>query len=230
MVLEPDFDLSSTALEQAIARVRPNLVVLDRPNNPTGKLWSAALIEDAAKRHPECLVVVDEACADYSSSSMVGAVDQLQNLVVVRSLSKLGMAALRVGAVVAHPEVAAELEKGRLPYNVDAFARLAAQHVLDTRGEWLTARVDEVVRERERLSTELAKLGGVRVFPSEANFVLIEVANAEAVWSGLLERRVSVKKFGGPEALRQCLRVTIGTRRENDLFFAALVEALDQRH
>jgi histidinol-phosphate aminotransferase len=157
---------------------------------------------------------------------MVEWVGRVPNIVVLRSLSKRGLAALRIGGAIADREVASELDKGRLPYNVDAYAQLAGTYLLETQGAQFSEHVRATVAERKRLEVELSKQPRVCVYPSSANFLLLQVPRAEASWRALFDRGVLVQRFGAPDSISSCLRVTVGTRDENDRFLQAFSEAL----
>lgn len=230
LLLNPDFSLPAQALAQAMEEARPKVVFFDRPNNPTGALWDAHLLEGTAAANPGCVVVVDEACADYACESMADRVKSNPNLVVLRSLSKLGLAGLRVGAAVCHPDTAAQLERGRLPFNVGALAQAAAAHVLGHHGDILDEHVRKVLAERERTAALLAGMTRVKLFPSHANYFLLRVKDAQRVWNGLQEKGIFVQRFEVPPALADCLRVTVGTPEQNDIFVSGLSRALDACH
>jgi histidinol-phosphate aminotransferase len=223
--LDADLELDEPALVAALADRRPNLVFFARPNNPTGGVWSRAVIERVIRAHPDVLVVVDEAYIAYGGDSFLPLLAQHRNLILLRTLSKIGMAALRVGYLAARPELVAELEKVRPPYNVGALNLAAAELLLGRHRGLLDRQAAMVVAERERLRAALAARPGLRVYPSGANLLLFEVADAHAVWRGLADRGVLVRKFGGGR-LASYLRVTIGTPEENALFLAALAEVL----
>jgi histidinol-phosphate aminotransferase len=225
--LRADFTLDLDAVERAIARERPNVVFFALPNNPTGTLWPLAEIAAFAARHPGVLVVADEAYVAYSGETLLPRLGDLPNLVVMRTLSKIGMAALRVGYVVAHREVAAALEKIRPPYNVGAVNQAAAAFLLSRHRAALDAAVAAVVSERERVVAALAAVPGLTAFPTRANLVLVRAGvpgdgRATALWHELAARGVLVRSFDRPGPLAGCLRVTIGTREENDLFLGAV--------
>jgi histidinol-phosphate aminotransferase len=229
--LDDEFQLDGGALERAMAERRPNVAFFARPNNPTGTLWSKDLVAQVARRHPDTVVVSDEAYADYGGESMLDLIDELPNLVVMRTLSKMGLAALRVGFLVARPQVVHELEKVRPPYNVGALNQRAATWLLREHGGRLRARCQEVVAERARLAALLAGLPDIRAFDSHANLILFRVGaagdgRATAVWQALADRGVLVRSFDGPGPLSGCLRVSIGTPEENALFGEALAAAL----
>ena len=220
--LKEDLTLDPAALERAMVAGRPNLAFFALPNNPTGGLWPREEIAALVKKHADTLVVADEAYFEYAGETLLDLVDAHPNLVVMRTLSKVGLAALRVGYLIAHPAVVGQLEKIRPPYNVGSLNQAAAVWLLEHHREALQARVRAVVEERERLAAALAALPGVTVFPSRATHILIKLADAAARWQTLVDRGVLVRNFDRPGPLAGCLRVTVGTREEDDLFLEAL--------
>jgi histidinol-phosphate aminotransferase len=221
--LAADFSLDRNALLEAIARERPALVYLAYPNNPTGNLFAASDIE-AVLEATRGLVVVDEAYYAFADASFLPRVAEFANLLVLRTLSKVGMAGLRLGYAVAAPAWIAELNKLRQPYNVNALTQAAVVALLSD-AAWIAEQAAAVRAERARLESELGSLAGTRVFPTRTNFVVIRVADANRVFEGLKARGILVKNLQGWHPLvEDCLRITVGTPRENDLLLAACTE------
>jgi histidinol-phosphate aminotransferase len=228
IALDDEFQLHDRAVDATFAQGKPpNVVFFARPNNPTGTLWSRELIVRVATEYPDVLVVSDEAYFDYAGETLLDAQASLPNLVIMRTLSKIGLAALRVGYLVAHPSVVHEVEKIRPPYNLGSLNQAAAAFLVGEHPEVLREHVKQIVGERERLVAALAKVPDVKVFPSRANLVMIRVGNpgegkGHAMWTQLAGRGVLVRNFDKPGPLAGCLRVTVGTPAENDAFLAAL--------
>jgi len=221
----PRFELDEAAIERAIAEHRPSVVFLALPNNPTGTLWRMDFALELAERHRDLVVVSDEAYFAYSRRTSLPALAAHPNLVVMRTLSKIGMAGLRVGFTVSSPAIAAVLEKVRPPYNVGALAQRAATFLVRDASEWCAARAADVIDERARLARALAALPGADVFASEANLVLVRAPRATQIWQGLADRGIVVRNFDGPPGpLAGCLRITVGTAAENTMLLAALDE------
>lgn len=218
-----DFSLDLPATLAAIARCQPALVFLAYPNNPTGNLFSADEVRQIIAASPG-LVVVDEAYYAFASDSFVPELARHPNLLVMRTFSKLGMAGLRLGFLAGASGWLQQLDKLRLPYNVGVLPQLVAGKLLEHH-EVLLAQAAQIRLDRARLFDRLASTAGVRVYPSEANFLLFRVANATAVFEGLKQRGILIKNLnGGHPMLKDCLRVTVGTPDENDKFIAALQE------
>jgi histidinol-phosphate aminotransferase len=220
--LRDDFTLDAGHLERAMVAGRPNVAFFALPNNPTGSLWARDDVAGLLKKHPDTIIVADEAYFDYSGETMIDLLAAHPNLVILRTLSKIGLAALRVGYLVAHPNVVRQIEKIRPPYNVGSLNQAAALWLLREHGGRIRARIAAVVEERERMAKALAELPGVTAFPSRANHILIKLEDATGAWQRLVDKGVLVRNFDKPGPLKGCLRVTVGTPAENDLFLEAM--------
>ena len=222
-----DFSLDLPAILAAIGREQPALVFLAYPNNPTGNLFSARDVRTIIEASPG-LVVVDEAYYAFASDSFVPHLARYPNLLVMRTFSKLGMAGLRLGFLAGSPAWLGQLEKLRLPYNVGVPTQLIAGKLLEHH-EVLLKQAQQIKLDRADLYGQMGEVRGVQVYASEANFLLFRVANAAKVFTGLKQRGVLIKNLdGGHPMLKDCLRVTVGTREENEKFIAALKETIIQ--
>lgn len=223
------FLLDPALVVSLVEAERPEILFLCSPNNPTGAMDSDGLVEialDAVGKYGG-LVVVDEAYGQFAPTSALEQVAEDRALLVTRTFSKTwALAGIRLGYLLGPSWCVEELEKVILPYHLGAVTQLAGVLALDHEVE-MSARVESLVAERERLSSCLEELG-VTVWPSSANFVLFrpESGPRNRVWSGLLDRSVLVRDFSSGEGLNGCLRVTIGTQEENDRFLVALREVL----
>ena len=225
--LKEDFALDLAALRRAVAEHRPAAIFLAYPNNPTGNLFAAEEIE-ALIRESEGLVVVDEAYHAFAGESFMDRLGRYDNLLVLRTLSKQGLAGLRLGVLAGAHAWVHELDKLRLPYNINSLTQASVEFAL-AHAEVLEAQAAQIRKDREALYRALCALPGVRAWPSRANFILfrVEGRSASEVHHGLRHRHVLVKNLdpaGG--ALQGCLRVTVGTDPENAAFLAALEKAL----
>ena len=225
--LDADFRLDEGFFAQAIQRARPALAFFASPNNPTGNRFDAnvlcrlAALLDAA-------FIVDEAYADFGGETLIPRLSATPGLFVLRSLSKIGLAGLRLGALVGPRDAIAELDKVRLPWNVNVVS-LALGCATLRHPERLERRIRATVELRGSLERGLRALPGLSVCPSDTNFVLVRTpADAGAVFAGLLARGVLVKNVSAPGALAGCLRITVGTSLENERCVRALAAALDQ--
>jgi histidinol-phosphate aminotransferase len=198
---------------------------LATPNNPTGNAFTRADIERIAAAAPG-LLVVDEAYYAFGDSGHLELAGRLPNVLVMRTFSKLGMAGLRLGFLVGPRPWLEQLDKLRLPYNVNVLTQVAATRLLASYGE-LAAQAGVIRADRARLAGALASVPGAEVFGSEANFLLFRIPRAAAVFDGLLARGVLIKNVSRAHPLlADCLRVTVGTPDENARFLAALRETV----
>lgn len=225
--LTPEFGLDVQRLSAAMRELRPALTFIAYPNNPTGNLFDAEVIRALIEASPG-LVVMDEAYHAFAGCSFLPELERYPNLLVMRTLSKLGLAGLRLGVLIGRPEWLSELDKLRLPYNVNVLTQEIAAYVLE-RSDILDAQAALIRDGRARLLAGLQSLPGVRAFPSDANFILFRVTRADAVFSGLKMRGVLIKNLSGSHpSLTGCLRVTVGTAEENGRFLSALQQCLLQ--
>jgi len=223
--LAENFALDMPAMLSAIQRHQPALVFLAYPNNPSGNLFDAEDIEQVILAAPG-LVVVDEAYYAFASASFIPMLARYPNLLVMRTFSKLGMAGLRLGFLAGSPVWLAQLEKLRLPYNIGVLTQLVAEKLLQHH-DVLLQQAEQIKQDRIWLYKRLVGTAGVRAYASEANFILFHVAHAGKVFEGLKQRGVLVKNLNGAHpALADCLRVTVGTPEENELFIRALQESI----
>lgn len=224
--LGPKFEPDEAALLAAVAKHKPNLVFLATPNNPTGTVWPRATVAKLLVQHPDVITVVDEAYLAYGDAkSCVDLALAHPHCLVLQTLSKIGLAALRVGLLIGRREVLATVEKVRPPYNVNTLSQRAAHKLLSEHRDEVEAHFDEVKRERQRLHDALGQLAGLEVFPSGGNFLLIRAAEARRLHEALVDRGVLVRLFD-VGALAGCLRVTVGTPEENAWLLDAVKAAL----
>jgi histidinol-phosphate aminotransferase len=216
--LDANWEPDAAGLSRALEVASPHVVFLANPNNPTGTVASEAVLRRVIEAAPRSLVVVDEAYVDYANENRLHLIDEYENVAVLRTLSKVGFAGLRVGWLVGRGAFVAELDKVRQPYNMSSVAQRLATVVLNE----LWGEVETVTRsvkaERARLSAALGSMPGLSVTPSQANFLWLgSEMPAEKLFQALAERGVLVRSFherGGRLANR--LRVTVGTPAEND--------------
>jgi histidinol-phosphate aminotransferase len=227
-----DFLVSPTEATLVLAAERPAVVFLCSPNNPTGTVEPRATIEAllaAIVDHGPGLLVVDEAYGEFSGWSAAELVADDVPLVVVRTYSKVwSMAALRLGFAMAPAPVVEQLERVVLPYHLAVPTQVAGVEALAFDAE-MRARVDALVAERHRLAAALARLPGLTVYPSGANFVLVRVdGDGHDLWARLVARGVLVRDFSHVPRLEGCLRITVGTPAEDETFLDALRESLEE--
>ena len=213
--LNEDFTLDLPAVLSAIDKHQPALIFIAYPNNPTGVCFRREEVE-AIIRAARGIVVVDEAYGAFSRDSFLPQAGSIENLVVMRTISKIGFAGLRIGYAAGSPAVMDELAKILPPYNMNqlslATAKFALQH-----HDVIQTTIDILKTERERVFNELSAIGRLKAFPSEANFITVRVPDADALFNTLKENRILIKKLHGTHPLlEQCVRITIGSPEQND--------------
>jgi histidinol-phosphate aminotransferase len=224
--LKADFEIDVEAMLAAIERDKPAVTFIAYPNNPTGNLFDRDSIKKiiSASEANNGLVVIDEAYFAFSSESFLHDIANYPNVVLMRTVSKLGLAGARLGMLIGRREWLQEFDKLRLPYNINVLTQAAAIFAM----EHYDALLDQaklITDERTRLAAALSVIPGVSVFPSQANFLLIRVADAGRVFSAFLSRKILVKNPSQSHALlTNTLRLTIGTPTENDAMISALKE------
>lgn len=225
--LREDFSLDVGAVLERIEQCRPALIFLAYPNNPTGNLFAIDEILAILEAAPG-LVVIDEAYHAFANRSFIGHLSEYPNVIVMRTLSKLGLAGLRLGYLIGDPAWIDELDKLRLPYNINVLSQVAAGFVLE-HSDVLGEQAAEILAQRAIVRDELGLLDGVLVYPSDANFLTFRVSDGPSVFDGLRERAVLIKNLHGAHPLlANCLRVTIGCSGENQTFLKALVDTLSR--
>jgi histidinol-phosphate aminotransferase len=223
--LNADFTLDLGRFLDAVAEHRPALTFIAYPNNPTGNLFPEDAVAQIVAAAPG-FVVLDEAYHVFARKTFMTRLAEFPNLMVMRTVSKLGLAGVRLGYAAAAPEWIREFDKVRPPYNVSVLTQSVAERVLMHAGV-LERQADTIRAERAALFDHLRDLRGVEAFPSEANFILVRVRDADGVHSKLCSRKVLVRNFNGSHPLlANCLRLTVGTPGENQLLLDALSEAL----
>jgi histidinol-phosphate aminotransferase len=223
--LTPDFELDESAMLAAIRQHQPTLIYLAYPNNPTANLWDDAVIERIIQAAPG-LVVMDEAYQPFSSRSYLDRMARHPHVLLMRTLSKFGLAGVRLGYMMGPKALIAEVDKVRPPYNISVLNAEAALFALE-HAETFASQAADLRAQRARLLQALSGMSGVRVWPSDANMVLVRVPDAARAFEGLKARGVLVKNVSKMHPLlAQCLRLTVGTADENTQMLAALQDSL----
>lgn len=221
--LREDLSFDAAAFMARMTAERPALVFIAYPNNPSGILYPEEEVAAVIRAAPG-VAVIDEAYHAFAQKTFMGRLGEFPNLLVLRTVSKLGLAGIRLGYLAGRPEWIGQLNKIRSPYNVNVLTQAAACFLLE-RLDVLEGQAAQIRAERERLAVALGALPQVKVFPSQANFILVRVPDADRTHAALLGKRVLVKNLNGP-ATRNCLRITVGTPQENRILLDALKECL----
>jgi histidinol-phosphate aminotransferase len=223
--LTPDFELDERAMLAAIEQHQPSIIYLAYPNNPTANLWDDAVIERIVQAAPG-LVVMDEAYQPFASRSYIDRIARHENVLLMRTLSKFGLAGVRIGYMLGRSALIAEIDKVRPPYNVSVLNCEAALFALE-HADVFEAQAAELRRERAALLDRLAALPRVKAWRSDANMILVRVPDAARAFEGMKARGVLVKNVSKMHPLlANCLRLTVGTAAENVQMMAALQASL----
>ncbi|MGK7346793.1 MAG: histidinol-phosphate transaminase [Candidatus Nitrospinota bacterium M3_3B_026] len=221
-----DWSLDISAVIHNMKFGAPKIIFIASPNNPTGAMANREALDAVVDAAPG-LVAVDEAYIDYAKAPAGPLFRERKNVVILRTLSKIGLAGIRLGYMMADAALIEQVNKVRLPYNINSMVQAIARIAVENWREFLPA-LGSIVKERGRVFEELSRMGGVHPFPSEANFILIRIEERSAgeIFERLLSEGVRVRWFEGDPRLGDCLRGAIGTPEENGRFLAALKKAL----
>jgi histidinol-phosphate aminotransferase len=219
--LTDEFDLDADAVITAAQRAKAKVIFLACPNNPTGNRFSDRAVRKVLEK-TNAVVVIDEAYYSFSGKTHLPFLKKHPNMIILRTLSKIGLAGLRVGVLTASREIVGELNKIRLPYNINTLSQAAGLVALK-HGKTLDRQISLLISERGKLYNALLRTPGVTPFPTETNFILMWIEKeATRVFQSLKKRGILVKNLDKPGPLKGCLRVTIGTPEENREFLKIL--------
>jgi histidinol-phosphate aminotransferase len=226
-----NFELDTAAFKEAMEQHEPAVVFLAQPNNPTGNLFGEEKVRRIIEGCPG-LVVLDEAYLPFSDSNLMPLLQDYDNVVIMRTFSKMGLAGLRLGVLVGRHEWLVEFDKLRLPYNINVLTQESAKFALDN-VDVLNKQTALLRASRSELYTALAKIPFVHPYQSEANFILVRLdrAPARTVFAQLKEKGILIKCLDGAHPLlANCLRITVGTAQENAAFLSAFETILKSHH
>ncbi|MCX8030033.1 MAG: histidinol-phosphate transaminase [Thermodesulfovibrionales bacterium] len=225
--LDKDFDLNLEEFLNTIKHLNPKLIFLSTPNNPTGNCFSQDKIFQIIEATSN-IVIIDEAYQPYSKqTSFINFLKDYPNIAILRTFSKIGLAAIRVGFLIGHKDLITEVNKTRLPYNVNSISQAIAIESIKNK-KTINYYIKLVIKERHRVFRELCDLRDVEPYPSEANFILFKIKNSDLVYKALLKRGVLIRNMN--KVVDDALRVTIGTEEENSLFLEELKVSLRLKH
>ena len=225
--LKEDFSLDPDAMLAAIKKHQPAVIFIAYPNNPTGNLFDEQDL-DKIIAATEALVVVDEAYYAFADKTYADKLNQHENLLVMRTVSKMGLAGLRLGYLAGAKNLIGEIDKVRLPYNINVLTQVSAEFSLDN-VEALNQQTAQIKQDREKLIVEMKAINAIEVFPTQANFILFRTTTkpADDVFTSLKQQKILIKNLSkSSTSLKNCLRVTVGLPDENEKFLSALKAAL----
>jgi histidinol-phosphate aminotransferase len=223
--LTADFELDESAMLAAIEKHKPSIVYIAYPNNPSANLWDEAVVDRIVQAAPG-IVVIDEAYQPFASRSYMQRAAQQSHVLVMRTMSKFGLAGVRIGYLVGPKAIAAEVEKLRPPFNVSVLNSHCALFALE-HAEIFAAQAKDIKAQRERVQQALREMPGVKTWPSDANMILARVPDATRTFEGLKAHGVLVKNVSKMHPLlANCLRLTVGTHDENTRLLEGLQASL----
>ena len=215
--LNDNWDFEAQPALDVLAEQKAKIVFISYPNNPTGNCFSEQAIQQIIEQF-EGIVVLDEAYQDFSGKTFLNQMEKHNNLVVLRSLSKIGLAGLRVGYGIFPTLLAEQVNKVRLPYNSNSISQWVAAELLNDFTS-VQNQIHSILDERDRLMDELSKLRSITAYPSNSNFILFKDSNdGVQIFNKLKENGTLLRNLGSHPRLKNCLRVTIGAKQENDQF------------
>lgn len=219
--LDKKFDLDVEAIAVRIKNNFPALIFLSSPNSPTGNLFSRERIEAVIRKTPG-VVVIDEAYGAFAGQTLLPLLKKYKNVVFLKTLSKLGMASIRLGFLIGHADLIGQLDKVRLPYNINTLSQRAAGFFLDHEGEFIK-QIKEIIQRRQELYREMKKIKWITPYPSRANFIFFSCAfDANRIYKDLISQGVIVKMLNLAPRMPDGIRVTVGSKKENQVFLNAL--------
>ncbi len=222
------FDIDEEAVLRRVAQGDIDYVIITSPNNPTGKMASETFLCKLLEA-TDALVMVDEAYFEFSRFSMRPYLDKHKNLIILRTFSKaFSLAGVRLGYVLADEAVIREFIKVRQPYSVDAVSQAIGKAVYRNRALFERG-IEQIIEQRGFLQEQLRALPGVEVFDSDSNYLLFRIDRADEVWQNLYDQGVLIRDFSRAPYLTNCLRVTVGSPKENQVFLHTLTQVLEQR-
>lgn len=225
--LTSNYRFDVPAIQQALQNPNVRLAILCSPNNPTGCSISNDELETLLTS-TNALIMVDEAYGEFYNQTALDLLPQYPNLIILKTFSKaFGAAGVRIGYLIAQPNVKNEIIKGKIPFDINVFSHTAALTILQQE-TLLKERIDYICAERDRVYQALTQIKGVTVYPTDANLILFEVDDPPTVFNGLVEQGVLIRNVTSYPMLEKALRVSVGTTEENDQFLSALKRVLSE--
>ena len=223
--LRNNFSLDIKLMLEKIKDLNPAIIFLAYPNNPTGNLWSKEDIEAIIKQS-NGVVVVDEAYGSFSRESFISKIDEFENLIIMKTFSKVGLAGIRLGYLFSNKYIIKQINKLRLPFNINSISQKISEISIDS--SYLEDQIEEIILLRSSLILELRDIKKIEVYDSKTNFILFKIleGSANEVFESLLSDNILIKNMSKMPGLKNFLRVTVGSKKENNLFIQSLKNAI----
>lgn len=224
--LKEDFSLDINLMLNKIDEFDPAIIFLAYPNNPTGNLWSKEDIISIIKKS-NGVVVIDEAYGDFSGSSFIESLNNYENLLIMKTFSKIGLAGIRLGYLFGDKCIIENINKLRLPFNINSLSQKISELAIEN-NQHLEIQINEICELRDKLLKNMKEINEIRVFESKTNFVLFKALSgtADDIFKSLLSDKILIKNMTNAPGLKNCLRVTVGSENENKLFIQSLKNAI----
>ena len=224
--LKNDFSLDINLMLKKIAESNPAIIFLAYPNNPTGNLWSKKDILEIINKS-NGVVVIDEAYGAFSGQSFVTEINKYENLVIMKTLSKIGFAGIRLGYLFGENSLINNINKLRLPFNINSVSQKISDLSFEN-NEYIDEQIKDLIKLKGKLTNQMKDIGKVKVYESKTNFVLFKILDKPAndVFNHLISCNILIKNISSSPGLENCLRVTVGSEEENNLFIQSLKKSL----
>ena len=224
--LRKDFSLDVNLILEKMNEFNPAIIFLAYPNNPTGNLWSKKDIMEIIKQS-NGIVVIDEAYGAFSGESFISEIGRFENLVIMKTLSKIGFAGIRVGYLLGENSLISNINKLRLPFNINSVSQKISEISIDNI-EHLDSQIKEIIELKEILISKMQEIDKIETYSSKTNFVLFRIldGSADDIFNSLVSSNILIKNMSDSAGLENCLRVTVGSRKENNLFIQSLKKSL----
>lgn len=222
VALTNDFEINLAKTLTIIEEKQPKIIFIAYPNNPTGNLFNRQSIEKIIQKS-KGLVVLDEAYYAYAKDSFINDIAKYDNLVLLRTISKVGFAGLRLGLLIAKPEIITQFNKLRMPYNINNLTQTSVNFLLNQ--DYVQTQIKKTLSQRAWVFNALKNINALVVFESQANFILFKTTKANDLFAYLKENGVLIKNLNA--LIKNHLRVTIGTERENKIFIDLVTKFYD---
>ncbi len=218
--LDENFDIDLDDFKNMIFEYDPDLIFLATPNNPTGNAFSREKIIEIINC-TDAIVVIDEAYFEFCEQDFLSTINNFDNLMVLRTMSKIGFASIRLGMLFGNPELVLELNKARMPYNINSLSQSVMNVVLENK-KIVDEKIGLILSERENLKAGLQKISGLEVYPSDANFFLVKTEDSDFLFNELVKKDILIRNMNNEGRLKNCIRITVGTPKENEKLLGAL--------
>ena len=224
--MREDFSLDIELMLKKIEEFDPAIIFLAFPNNPTGNLWDKNDIDLIIKK-ANGVVVIDEAYGSFSGESFISEMDNYENLLIMKTVSKIGLAGIRVGYLIGEDYIIKNINKLRLPFNINTLSQKISEFSVEN-SNYLENQTNDIIKLRELLISKMEGIDKIKVYKSKTNFILFKVLSgtADDIFKSLISKKILIKNMSNTPGLKNYLRVTVGSEKENNLFIQSLKNSI----